>query len=111
MLAMTPDSDASDPSRSSYERFALPYVFKPRLSLAEAAVAAAGALLRIFLGSLLFAVWGATVLFAWNEIRNIILRIAAVLALGALFVILLAFLMLGISALVKMAWPRRTVRP
>ena len=42
--------------RPGYERFAIPYSFKPRLSLVEALVASLGAFLRIFLGSLLFAV-------------------------------------------------------
>jgi hypothetical protein len=94
------------PGRSSYERFAIPYSFKPQLSVAEAAISAAGALLRIFLGSILFAVWGAYTLFAWSSIHNVLLRGGAVLALLLLFAAALAVLMLAVSALVRRCLPR-----
>ncbi len=95
-----------DPGRSSYERFAIPYTFKPQLSLAEAAVSAAGAFLRILFGSILFAVWGTYTFYAWNSIRNVFLRGGAVLVLLLLFAISFTFLMLAISALVRKCWPR-----
>lgn len=87
--------------RSSYERFAIPYTFKPRLSVLEATCAAAIAFLRIFLGSLLFAVWGVYTLLAWSTIHNLFWRIATVAAMGALFLLCLALLMRGISVLPK----------
>jgi len=90
-----------DPGRSSYERFAIPYTFKPQLSLAEAAISAAGAFLRILLGSILFAVWGTYSFYAWNSIRNVLLRGSLLLVLLLLFAVSLAALMLAISALVR----------
>jgi hypothetical protein len=90
-----------DPPRSSYERFAIPYTFKPQLTVVEAAISAAGAFLRIVSGSILFAVWGAYTLFAWNSIRNVLLRGGTVLALLLLFAVSFAGLMLAISALVR----------
>jgi len=87
--------------RSGYERFAIPYTFKPQLSVLEAMCAAAIAFLRIFLGSLLFAVWGVYTLLAWSAIHNLLLRVAAVGAMGGLFLLCLALLMRGISVLPK----------
>jgi len=110
LIALPAEGEPTDPTRSSYERFAIPYSFKPRLSLAEAAVSAAGALARIFLGSMLFALWGTFSFVAWRTIHNIVLRILAVAGLTALFVVLMALLMLAISALVKRVWPRRPPR-
>lgn len=95
-----------DPRRSSYERFAIPYNFKPQLSVVEAAISAAGAFLRIFFGSILFAIWGAYTLFAWSSIHNVLLRGSAVLALLLLFAAAFAVLMLAVSALVRMCLPR-----
>jgi hypothetical protein len=92
--------------RSSYERFAIPYSFKPQLSVLEAVCAAAIAFLRIFLGSLLFAVCGVYTLLAWSGIHNLLLRIGAVAAMGALFLLCLALLMRAISLL-----PKRLMRP
>jgi hypothetical protein len=87
--------------RSSYERFAIPYTFKPQLSVLEATCAAAVAFLRIFLGSLLFAVWGAYTLLVWSAIHSLPWRIAAVAPMAALFLVSFALLMWGISALLR----------
>lgn len=87
--------------RSAYERFAIPYSFKPQLSFAEAVVAAIGAFIRVFLGCLLFAVWGSYSLFTWSAIRNPLLRVAAELPMFLLFVITTAALMIAITSLVK----------
>ena len=87
--------------RSIYERFAIPYTFKPRLSLAEAFVAATAAFLRIFLGCLLFAVCGTYALLAWSTIHSLLLRLAAVLALTVVFLALFIFLMLAASAVTR----------
>ena len=91
-----------------HERFAIPHSFKPQLSFTEAVVAAGGAFLRIFLGSLLFAVWGVYTILAWNAIPNVFLRGVVLLALVSTFVLALAFLMLVVSALVRKAWPRKS---
>ena len=94
--------------RSVYERFAIPFTFKPRLSFTEAVIATAGAFLRVFLGSLLFAVWGIYSLVVWTAIRNLFWRIGVLLPLFLLFLLSFALLMLAISALIKMICPTRT---
>jgi len=94
--------------RSSYERFALPYVFKPRLSLGEAAVATLGALLRIFLGSCLFALWGTSTIFVWQTIPNYALRAAVLLPLFVVFLLALALLMSAIASLLRMISPKHS---
>ena len=53
--------------REAPERLPLPHSFKPRLTVAEAAVAVAGTTLRILTGSLLFAVWGACSVAVWQS--------------------------------------------
>jgi hypothetical protein len=87
--------------RSVYERFAIPFTFKPQLSFTEALIAAAGACLRIFLGSLLFAVWGTYSLVSWTAIRIPFWRICVLLLMFLLFLLSFALLMLGIAALVR----------
>jgi len=89
--------------RSVYERFAIPYSFKPQLSVTEAVVAASAAFFRIFLGSLLFAFWGAYSLSTVLRIRSWFWRVLVAVPLIALFLVLLASLMLGISALARRA--------
>ena len=107
MLAVRHE-DRQTLERSEYERFAIPYSFKPQLSILEAILLAAGAFLRIFLGSLLFAVWGVYTLLTWNAIHSLPWRIAAMAPMGALFLICFALLMWGISALLRRLPPRRT---
>ena len=101
------DLEGRDPERSVYERFAIPHTFKPQLSVAEALISVAGAFLRIVLGSILFGFSGGYAILAWNSIRNLFWRIVVVLALACVFVISFIFLMLAISALVRMLWPKR----
>ena len=71
-------------------------------------VAATGACLRIFLGSLLFAVWGTYSLETWGAIRSYFWRAAALLPLLVLFLLAFAVLMLAISALVRTLSPKRS---
>jgi hypothetical protein len=92
------------------ERFAIPYSFKPRLTLTEAVISVCGAFLRIVLGSLLFGVWGSYSFLAWNTIHNVALRCAALLALVSAFAAAMTGLMLAISAGVRMVWPQRADR-
>ena len=100
-----PDDRATE--RSVYERFAIPYTFKPQLSLAEAIVAAATAFLRIFLGSVIFAVCGTYALFAWSTIHNLLFRIAVMVGWILLFAVLLLLLMLASAALTRIVSPKR----
>jgi hypothetical protein len=97
-----PDGSGSAAARRPlYERFALPHDFKPQLTLLDAVIAAGGAFLRIVLGSVLFAVWGAYSLTAWSAIRNPFLRVAALLSLFTAFLLSMAALLLAIAALVQ----------
>jgi hypothetical protein len=105
-VAFPVEQSGQDTTRSSYERFAIPYTFKPRLSFTEAVVAAGGAFLRILLGSILFGVWGAYTLLAFNAVKNVFLRGLVLLALIALFAVSLALLMMAITALVRRVWPQ-----
>jgi hypothetical protein len=86
-----------------FERLPIPHTFKPQLSFTEAVIGTAGAFSRIFLGSLLFAVWGSYSLVAWTAIRNQFWRIGALLLMFFLFLLTFVLLMLGISALVRVA--------
>jgi hypothetical protein len=87
--------------RSVYERVSLPYTFKPRLSLPEAMVAVFGALARIVLGCLLFAVWGSYTYFFWSTIPNYLWRLAVLLPLFAAFLLSLTVLLVLIAAGVR----------
>ena len=96
-----------DPARPSYQRLAIPHSFKPQLSVYEAALAASGALLRIFLGSLLFAVWGTYTFLVWSTVKNLALRGILLVAMFALFAVSMAVLMVAISSFLRMIWPHR----
>jgi hypothetical protein len=90
-------------------RLAIPHTFKPRLTFREAVVAVAGAFLRIFFGSLLFAVWGAYSLAAWTAIRSYIWRLAVLLPLLVIFLLSFALLLVTVSALVRALLPKRAL--
>jgi hypothetical protein len=87
--------------RSIAERFAVPHAFSPDLTPATAAVAVLGALARIFLGSLLFALWGISSALAWNAIGSHFWRSAALVPLVLGFLLSLAALMMGIASVVR----------
>jgi hypothetical protein len=93
--------------RSAYERLPIPHSFKPRLSFAEALVAVTGAFLRIFLGSLLFAVWGSYSLAAWTSSRSYVWRAAVLLPLLLAFLVSFFLMLLAIAALVRACSPKR----
>jgi hypothetical protein len=107
LLSPPAPAPSTEADRSAYERLAIPHTFKPQLSLWEALIAATGALLRIFLGSLLFAFWGGYTLLGWSTIRNPFLRVAVLVPFFLLFLAVFALLMLAISALVRAISPRR----
>ena len=88
-------------------RLATPYTFNPTLTPRKALVAIAASLARIFGACLLFAVSGGVSAFAWNAIGNHFLRVAAVLALGLLFLGGFATLMVVIHRVEGMIAPRR----
>ena len=90
-----------DGGRWSRARFALPYSFKPQLSLLEAAIAAIATFLRIFLGCLLSAIWGSYMLAAWGWLRGHWWRIPAILLMFGAFAASFIGLMLSISALAR----------
>lgn len=94
-------------NRSISDRFGIPHSFAPDLSVGEAIVAAFGALARIFLGSLLFAVWGVYAIRAFDAIQSHFWRVVILIPLFLLFAFSLGALMLVISAAVRRISPRR----
>ena len=98
LLGCSPAVGERVTGNSLYERLPVPYVFRPLMSVADASVAAVTIFTRIFLGCLLFAVWGTYTMFAWSSIPSHFWRTTAMLPLAILFVFLLGLLMLGISA-------------
>lgn len=92
---------------SSTERFAIPFSFTPQLKFTAALVATVGALLRILLGSALFAIWATYSLVAWTAISSPLSRVGALLTLLLLFLLSSALLMLAIAALVRAISPRQ----
>jgi hypothetical protein len=101
-----PAASASDQENSALERFALPYKFTPQLRVSHAALLALRALLRIFLGSILFGAWGAYTLLVWTSILNPYLRSAAMVPMFALFLALLAGMMIATARLSPRHLPR-----
>jgi hypothetical protein len=101
-----PDAEAAAEDHSGYERFAIPYKFQPRLRVSDAVLFALRALLRIFLGSILFGAWGAYTLLAWTSIPNLYLRTAAMVTMFALFLAMLAGMMILTSRLSPRRLPR-----
>jgi hypothetical protein len=87
------------------DRFAIPHDFPPNLTLNQALVRVGGALVRICLGSLLFALWGVGSGLTWNAIANPFLRVLALLPLLALFLVAIVAVMLGVTAAVKRLSP------
>ncbi|MGD1093565.1 MAG: hypothetical protein ABSB35_16450 [Bryobacteraceae bacterium] len=92
--------------RSTCERLAVPYVFSPNLSLGEAAAAALGAFARIFLGSLLFALWGVSSVMIWNSMDSHFWRAVITVPLVLVLLVSLGGLMLGITAIGNLITPR-----
>ena len=104
LLSTHPSDGGRD--RSSYERLAVPFTFKPRLSVVEALIATVAAVVRIFVGSLLFAVWGTSSAVAWTTVRSPLGRIGALAALFVLFLLSCALLMFVVSIWVRAFAPR-----
>src|SRR5271165_460462 len=92
--------------RNLADRFAIPHDFPPDLTLKEALVRVGGAIVRIFVGSLLFALWGVASALAWNAIQNPFLRVLALLPLLAVFLVTITAVMMGVTAVVKKISPK-----
>jgi hypothetical protein len=92
---------AARTNRSLYQRFAIPHLFQPELTPSQALTAALRAFLRIFLGSVLFAVCGAYSLLLWTKIPNLFLRIAAMITMLALFLVLLGGVLIATTLLLR----------
>jgi hypothetical protein len=95
------DGAGAAANRSTFEQFAVPHMFQPKLTVAGAVISVLGALARMFLGSLLFAVWGAYSFLAWQEIRHPLARAALAIASPALFLAAFAGLMIAINISLK----------
>jgi hypothetical protein len=94
--------------RPHYRRLALPFTFKPELSLTEAVIASIAAFLRIFLGSILFGFYAWYSLAALKAIRIPIWQVTAAVPMVAGFLLLFALLMAGISACVRRLMPKNS---
>lgn len=99
-------AEAEARTRSPHERFAVPFMFRPVLSVSNAVAFALRTFLRIFLGSLWFGAWGACALWLWFNIPNPFLRTAAMVPMLVLFLALLAVLMAATSRLTPRQLPR-----
>jgi hypothetical protein len=98
--------DDNGGSHGRHQRLAVPFTFKPELRFSEALLGAVAAFLRILLGTILFAVWGALSLAAWSAPRSALLRLGLLLLLLLAFVLASALVLLGIGALVRAALKR-----
>ncbi len=107
---MFPPFDGHPPVgvRSVGEPFAIPYTFNPNLTFLGALIAVASSVTRIFLGSLLFAVWGVGSLMALSRIHNYFWRYMAAAPLLLLFFVSFAALMIAISTGIRWIWPHRS---
>ena len=108
-LLFPPTTSYRGTDRSVYQRFAIPFAFKPRLSVFEAMVAVAATFLRLVLGCLLFAVWGTYSLLVWFNVASLFFRICILVPLLVVFLLALALMLLAIGALVKALVPRSAV--
>lgn len=93
---------------SVYERFAIPFTFKPRLSVLEATVFAIVMFSRILVGCVLFAIWGTYSLLVWFDVENLLWRFAILLGLLAMFLISLALMILATRALTRVLIPTKS---
>jgi hypothetical protein len=94
--------------RSVCEPFAVPHTFNPSLTFCGALIALMSWIARIFLGNLLFAVWGVGSLMAWSRIHNCFWRALALPPLVLLFLVSFAALMIAISTVVRWISPHRS---
>jgi hypothetical protein len=107
---MFPPLDGSPDAnvRSVGESFATPHTFNPNFTFSGAVIAVVVSFGRIFLGSLLFAVWGVGALMIWSRIPNAFWRAMAVAPLVLLFLAAFAALMIAISAVARWFAPRHS---
>jgi hypothetical protein len=82
---------------SPLEKFAVPHQFQPRLSWFGAFVAVGGSLARIFLGSLIGALWGVQIWIAFASEHSMIWKSFAVFGLAAGLAASIGALMWGIG--------------
>jgi hypothetical protein len=97
------DQPGATGARAALHRFAIPHTFGPTLTVRQAAVAAVVTFSRIFLGCVLFAVWGSYSALALTSIHSHWWRAIALLPLICLFFLMFVFLMAAISAVAKWA--------
>ena len=93
-------------ARSIAERFGVPHTFNPDLTPAAAVVALLGALARIVLGSLLFALWGVSTAMVWNAAGSPLWEWVSLVLMILLFLAAPAALMIAISSAVRALSPK-----
>jgi hypothetical protein len=69
-------------SQSLLDRFAVPHQFQPRMTLLGAFVSVVGALVQIFAGSLIAAVWGVWIWLAAVAPHSILWKTSSIAALA-----------------------------
>ncbi len=108
-LLSSGDPDSRGETSPVFERLAVPHTFQPRMSVRAATFAALVALVRIFLGSMLFAVWGGCTWALWVMIQNPLWRYVTLLPLLAGLLVTMGLLMIGISVCARRlkAWSAR----
>ena len=87
------------------ERLPVPFTFKPQLTLRQAVAATFGAVLRIVLGSLLFAVWGGYSLVVWSAVHSVVFRFSVLILMLAAFVVAFRVLLRALDGLVRALSP------
>ncbi len=85
----------------------VPHTFHPALTFSGALIATVSWVVRIILGNLLFAFWGAGSLFAWSRVHNYFWRALMLPSLVAIFLVSFAALMIAITMAVRWIAPHR----
>ncbi len=102
------DTSLRPEARTGAQRFGIPHTFNEALALPDALLAVVQAMARIFLGCLVFAIWGTLAMWLWSEISNVFLRFLVLVPVLVLFLVSFVALMAGISTMTKAVSLRRS---
>jgi hypothetical protein len=96
-LLLPEDHSSAADAHSPFQQFAVPYQFQPKLTVGDAIVKVFLALVRIFLGSILFALWGEYSFLTWNTLDNVFGRVLILAVLLAIFLTALGAMLIGVN--------------
>jgi hypothetical protein len=102
------DTSIRPEARTGTQRLAIPHTFNEALAVPDAIFAVIQAMVRIFLGCLLFAMWGTLAMWLWSEIASVFLRFLVLVPVLVLFLFSFLALMAGISTMTKAVSLRRS---